>query len=226
MLQLRILLVDDHEVVREGLRSAFRRDPRFLVVADASSGRDALAAAHRDAPDVAVVDMRLPDMDGVDLCEQLRRGLPRVRVIVLSTFVTEDALRRAAHAGASAFVSKDAGLAELRKALEWMRTDPASAVSPQPSERILRQLREIAAERAAETGLSPRRQRVLELAAEGLTDRQIGECLFISESTVRFHLQKLKKSLGAQSKTDLIAKALRQDLIAPVSESTTPADHG
>jgi DNA-binding NarL/FixJ family response regulator len=218
----RILIVDDHEIVREGLRSTLSTDPRLEVVASAATGREALDIARRTLPDVALVDLRLPDMNGEDLCARLRERFPSTAVIVLTTYLSEETVRSSLQAGAAAYVTKAAGLPELRAAIERVRAGERvkdAAAGPQ----IVKQLHDIVASRMADALPTPQQERVLELAAEGLTNHEIGSRLFISESTVRFHIQKLKGKFSARSKTELIAKAIRVGVIAPAAEDCKPA---
>jgi DNA-binding NarL/FixJ family response regulator len=208
-----VLVVDDHEVVRIGLTATLEDDPRLRVVASVGSARDALAAIRRRHVDVAVVDLRLPDMSGTELCRRLRRAQPDCRVVVLSSYLSEDVVRAAMEAGAAAYVAKGSGLDALRAAVEQ-----AAAGRRQPGGgSIHSQLYELVSRRQS-AGLTPQQERVLELAAEGLTYREIGARLFITESTVRFHVQKLKRRVRARSKTDLIARAIRSGAIAPAHD--------
>ena len=209
----RLLIVDDHEVVREGLVAALAADRRYDVVAAVASGAEAVAALPRARPDVAVIDLRLPDLAGDELCRTLRERRPGLPVVILSSYASEDTVRAAMDAGASAYISKSAGLAELRDVLERV-AGGAAAGEPQ----IVEQLHGLLVRRDDEARPTPRQERVLDLAAEGLTYHEIGERLFISESTVRFHMQKLKAKLGARTKTDLIAKAIRAGILAPAAE--------
>jgi DNA-binding NarL/FixJ family response regulator len=216
-----ILVVDDHELVREGLRSTFADDPQIQIVAEACNGREALEVARRVLPDIALVDLRLPDMSGEDLCARLRQRFPSTAVIVLTSSLSEETVRASVRAGAAAYVTKAAGLPELRAAIERVSagervTDPITG--PQ----IVKQLHDVAAARMTDAPLTPQQERVLELAADGLTNQEIGRRLFISESTVRFHIHKLKNKLAARSRTELIAKAIRIGVIAPAAEDCTP----
>lgn len=220
--RLRILLVDDHEIVREGLRATLEVDPLCEVVGEAASGRQAIERAKQTLPDVAVLDLKLPDMSGEEVCRRLRKGFPGTAVIVLTTYLSEGTVRGALEAGATAYVTKAAGLSELRAALEKIARDrraPDTAEGPQ----IVRYLHELVAKRMDDSLPTPQQERVLELAAQGLTNKEIGGRLFVSESTVRFHIQKLKTKLGAHTKTELIAKAIRTGLISPAGEA--PASH-
>jgi DNA-binding NarL/FixJ family response regulator len=216
----RILIVDDHEIVREGLRSTLSTDPGLEVVGDAATGREALEVARRTLPDVALVDLRLPDTSGEELCAQLRQRFPSTAVIILTTYLSEETVRSSLQAGAAAYVTKAAGLPELRAAIERVRAgEGVASVAAGPQ--IVKQLHDIVASRMSDMLPTPQQERVLELAAEGLTNHEIGERLFISESTVRFHIQKLKARFAARTKTELIAKAIRVGVIAPAPEDST-----
>jgi DNA-binding NarL/FixJ family response regulator len=215
---VRVMVVDDHEVVREGLSAALASDGQFEVVAAVPTAAAALAIIARARPDVALVDLRLPDQMGDRLCTELRRRLPSIAVVVLSSYVSEDTVRTAMEAGASAYITKGAGLSELRKALASVVAsvdEPSEAYEPQ----IVEQLHELVSRRRNDNALTPQQERVLELSAEGLTYREIGSRLFISESTVRFHMQKLKAKFGARTKTELIARAIRSGAMAPAGEA-------
>lgn len=208
---VRLLVVDDHEVVRAGLAAALSQDPGMRVVGQAGSGAEALEMASRERPDVAILDMRLPDMPGPLLCRRLRAALPAVSVVMLSSYLSEDAVRDAIAAGASAYVTKAAGLSELRRALEETVRDGGV---PGGVSQIVRRLRGLVEERAADDAPTPQQARVLELVAEGLTYAEVAERLVISESTVRFHVQRLKLKLGTNSRTELVVLAVRAGLIA------------
>lgn len=211
---VRVLVVDDHEVVREGLAAALSADGQFEIVGAVATAAAALTFAARTRPDIALVDLRLPDMMGDRLCRELRSRFPATSVVVLSSYVSEDTVRRAMEAGASAYITKGAGLPELRKAL-----GAVAAADTEPVQRqIVGQLHDLVSQRAGESRLTPQQERVLELSAEGLTYREIGARLFISESTVRFHMQKLKSKFRARTKTELIARAIRCGAMAPAAE--------
>jgi DNA-binding NarL/FixJ family response regulator len=214
---VRVLVVDDHEVVREGLTAALSADGQFEVVAAVPTAAAAMTVAGRTRPDVALVDLRLPDSTGGRLCRDLRQRFPATAVVVLSSYVSEDTVRTAMEAGASAYITKSAGLSELRKALAEV-----VANHPEPVERqIVGQLHALVSRRGGESRLTPQQERVLELSAEGLTYREIGSRLFISESTVRFHMQKLKAKFNARTKTELIARAIRSGAMAPAAEDVS-----
>jgi|SRR5581483_1410694 len=215
---MRILIVDDHEIVREGVRSVLSVDPRFEVVGEAASAKEALQCARRTLPDVALVDLRLPDMRGEELTREFTRHFPETRVVILTTYLSEETVRDALAAGAAGYVTKAAGLPELKSALERVMEGgeaPGTAAGPQ----IVKQLHSLVSARMSAVSPTPQQERVLELAAQGFTNSEIGERLFISESTVRFHVQKLKAKFAARTKTELIAKAIRTGFIAPAEEA-------
>jgi DNA-binding NarL/FixJ family response regulator len=212
---VRVMVVDDHEVVREGLSAALSADGQFEIVAAVPTAAAALSVATRARPDVALIDLRLPDKTGTQLCSELRRRFPHTAVVVLSSYVSEDTVRTAMEAGASAYITKAAGLSELRKALAEVVAVRDEEAAPR---QIVEQLHDLVSRRRGEARLTPQQERVLELSAEGLTYREIGGRLFISESTVRFHMQKLKGKFGARTKTELIARAIRTGAMAPAAE--------
>lgn len=215
---MRIMIVDDHDIVREGVRAALSSDPRLEVVAEAASGAEALRAVRRTLPDLALVDLRLPDMRGEDLTRELARDFPSTAVIILTTYLSEETVRGALEAGAVAYVTKAAGLPELLAAIERVR-DGDRAPGASEGLQIVRQLHQVVSSRMTTAAPTPQQERVLELAAQGFTNQEIGERLFISESTVRFHVQKLKSKFEARTKTELIAKAIRTGFIAPAGEA-------
>jgi DNA-binding NarL/FixJ family response regulator len=215
---IRLLVVDDHEVVREGLVAALSGPGPFDVVEAVGSAAEALAVLRRASPDVAVVDLRLPDASGAELCRAIRVRRPGTPVVILSSYSSEDSVRAAMQAGAAAYISKSDGLVTLREVLERVVADELDATGPQ----IVEQLHRLLVRRDDHTRPTPHQVRVLDLAADGLTNNEIGERLFISESTVRFHMQKLKTTFGARTKTDLIAKAIRAGVITPGTEEFRP----
>ena len=214
----RLLIVDDHEVVREGLASALAADERFEIVGTAATGKEALQRARQTLPDIALVDLRLPDMRGEDLTREIRARFPSTAVIILTTYLGEGTVRSALDAGASAYVTKAAGLPELRAAIERVIEDGIGANGTTAAPQIVKQLHAVVASRMDDAIPTPRQEAVLELAAQGMTNGEIGERLYISESTVRFHVQKLKEKFSARTKTELIAKAIRTGFIAPALE--------
>jgi DNA-binding NarL/FixJ family response regulator len=204
----RLLIVDDHEVVREGLISALSHRDGCEVVASVGTAAEGLAVAIEMQPDVALIDLRLPDLRGDELCADIRREVPGTAVVILSTYLNEDLVTSCLRRGASEYVTKAAGLPQLRAAIARASSALTRGANKDGTQMVKR-LDEIVACRMTAPAPSPRQVRVLQLATDGLTDAQIARRLSIAESTVRFHLQKLKVYFGARTKTELVAKAMR-----------------
>ena len=215
---MRVIIVDDHEVVREGLLAVLSAEEHLTVVGGVGTGAEALSLAASASPDLALIDLRLPDMSGEQLSRELTKLLPDLAIIVVSTFLTEEAVRSALQSGAVGYVTKASGIQTLRKVIDdvrrGVRADPSMAA------RITKDLNGLVAQREGGLRSTPQQTRVLELAAQGLTNKQVGAKLFISESTVRFHIQKLKELTESRTRTELIAKAIRAGMIAPHNEES------
>ena len=220
---LKLIIVDDHEVVTEGLKASLDPDARFVVVGVAHSGEQARALARRTLPDIALLDMHLPDVPGEDVCRQLCTLLPSLTVIVLSSYLSEATVRSAIDAGAWSYVTKAAGLPELRAVLDRAVEDRGRRADGVSVPGIVKHLEGLVEARGEEHVPTPQQARVLELLAEGLTYRRIAERLMISESTVRFHIQKLKVKFGTTSKTEMIVQCIRTGIVASPHDEATRA---
>jgi DNA-binding NarL/FixJ family response regulator len=213
---MRLIVVDDHEVVREGLIATLSSVDGVTVVGAAATGSAALELARSARPDVALVDLRLPDTSGEELCRELLALSPSTAVVILSSYLSEETVRNALAAGASAYVTKAAGVPKLKEVLAELGE---GRVAEQSAPQLVRELDRLVAERQGALRITPQQERVLELTAEGLTNKAIAERLFISESTVRFHVQKLKERIGARTRAELVAKAIRLGVIPPAPEA-------
>lgn len=219
---MRVLVVDDHEVVRYGIVASISSLQFARVVAVAASGTEAVSIANQARPDVAIVDMRLPDMSGEQVCRQLLAINPRLSVVMLTSYLSHEAVRLAQSAGAAAYVTKGAGIARLKETLAALNTNPGMRLTDESVSAIVHRLDEAITGTSMVQPVTPHQQRVLQLAAAGLTNGQIGERLHISESTVRFHIQKLKRVLGAPTRTALIVKAMQGGTILPNEDHGAP----
>lgn len=217
----RLIVVDDHEIVREGLVAVLRHEPDLEVVGTAATGREATELARRTRPDVAILDMRLPDTSGDALCRELRCLLPELDVVVLSSALSDESVRCAMDAGAACYVTKAAGIGELRAALARTAAQ-AGVVTPMTAAQIVGRLRRSVSERVEGDAPTPQQARVLELTAQGLTYRTVAKRLVLSEATVRFHIQNLKLKYGATSKTDLVVRAIQLGLVTPPDRDRGP----
>ncbi|WP_177320474.1 response regulator [Lentzea waywayandensis] len=194
---VRVLLVDDHEVVRRGLREMLDDEADISVIAEAGSVTEAVTRAGANPPDVAVVDVQLPDGSGVDLCRTLRDL--GIRCLVLTAFDDEEALVGAIMAGASGYLLKQVRGQDVVTAVREVAAG-RSLLDPATTSRVLERMRN-----PAPVGLTDQEQRVLELIGEGLTNRQIGERLFLAEKTVKNYVTSVLSKLGMERRTQAAA---------------------
>ncbi|TXS33609.1 DNA-binding response regulator [Streptomyces sp. ms191] len=197
----RVFLVDDHEVVRRGLRDLIDDEPDMEVVGEAATAEQALARGPALRPDVAVLDVRLPDGDGVSVCRELRSAMPELACLMLTSFDDEDALLDAIMAGAAGYVLKQIKGSDLVSAVRTVATGQ-SLLDPATTARLMHALREPETARPPEDErlamLSERERSVLDLIGEGLTNRQIAQRLYLSEKTVKHHISRLLGKLGVE----------------------------
>lgn len=202
-----VLLVDDHELIRQGLRRAFERTDDFTVVAEAASVAEAVTAAKEHSPDVVVVDVRLPDGNGLDVARMLREHNDDIGIVVLTMYAGDEQLFGALEAGASAFVSKDAPAEDVVSAARHAVVSPRSFSASDLADAMRRRLTPSGPQ------LSPREREVLQLLADGLGVAAIARQLFISESTTKTHISKLYEKLGAANRAQALMTALRLGLL-------------
>ncbi|MFJ6670362.1 response regulator [Actinosynnema sp. NPDC091369] len=205
---VRVLLVDDHEVVRRGLRELLEDEDDISVVAEAGGVDEALVRAAATRPDVAVVDVRLPDGGGVDLCRRLRASADGPRCLVLTAFDDEEALVGAIMAGASGYLLKQVRGQDLVTAVREVAAG-RSLLDPQTTARVLDRLRR-PAEVDVLDALTEQERRVLDLIGEGLTNRQIAERLFLAEKTVKNYVTAVLSKLGMERRTQAAAWVARR----------------
>lgn len=206
---IRLLIVDDHPVVRDGLRGIFAGEDGFEVVAEAENGADAVDRAKAFHPDVVLMDLRMPETDGVTAIRQMRElGLP-VQVLMLTTYDTDTDVVPAIEAGATGYLLKDAPRAELLRAVR-AAAKAESVLSPSVAARLLDQVRQPVKE-----VLSQRELEVLQLIASGATNREVAEQLFISEATVKIHLLHIYAKLGVNDRAAAVGAAFERGLLTP-----------
>ncbi|MFE4369608.1 response regulator [Streptomyces sp. NPDC056835] len=221
---IRVFLLDDHEVVRRGVRDLLDAEPDIEVVGDAGSTDHALARGPALRPDVAVLDVRLPDGDGITVCRELRSRMPGLACLMLTSFDDDDALLDAIMAGAAGYVLKEIKGSDLVDAVRTVASG-RSMLDPATTARLMSSLRgEDAEEQRQEpdalSGLSPREREILGLIGEGLTNRRIGERLYLSEKTVKNHISRLLSKLGVERR---IQAAVLATQAAPPSAGPGPS---
>lgn len=212
-----ILIVDDHPMFREGLKAILKRDPHYEVVAEAGNGREGVLAAQEHKPDMALVDISLPDINGIRLTRDLRQILPQLKVIIVSMHSKIEHIAEAFKAGASGYLVKESASEGLLKGLAKVVEGDYfldSSVSPTVVESLMHAPLQKGPARDADYGtLTPREQEVMRLLAEGLSSRDIAEKLFISPKTAENHRANLMKKLNLHSNVELIRYAARLGLI-------------
>ncbi|MFD4526568.1 response regulator [Streptomyces sp. NPDC058470] len=218
---IRVFLLDDHEVVRRGLTDLLDSEPDISVVGDADSAEHALVRGPALRPDVAVLDVRLPDGDGISVCRELRSRMPELACLMLTSFDDEEALLDAIMAGAAGYVLKQIKGSDLVSAVRTVASGQ-SMLDPTTTARLMRSLRADPAEGPALApelaSLSPRERDILALIGDGLTNREIGKKLYLSEKTVKNHISRLLAKLGVQ-------RRVQAAVMASHLEQPGPTDH-
>jgi len=205
----RIFLVDDHEVVRRGVRDMLEAEDDFEVVGEAGSVEEALARVGALNPDVAVLDVRLPDGSGVELCRELRSTYPALACLMLTSFDDDEALFEAIVAGAAGYVLKQVKGSDIVSAVRQVG-EGRSLLDPMMITRVMERLRNGAAEDPRLAGLSGQERKILELLAEGKTNRQIAADMFLAEKTVKNYVSNLLTKMGMSRRTEAAVYAARQ----------------
>ncbi|CAL9344728.1 response regulator [Streptomyces sp. NPDC057838] len=196
---IRVFLLDDHEVVRRGVHDLLNDEPDITVVGEAANAEQALVRVPALRPDVAVLDVRLPDGDGVSVCRELRSQMPELSCLMLTSFDDEEALLDSIMAGASGYVLKQIQGSDLVSAVRTVAAGQ-SLLDPSATARLMARLRqpEPEPEPDALPGLTDREREILALIGEGLTNRQIGQRLYLAEKTVKNHISRLLAKLGVE----------------------------
>jgi DNA-binding NarL/FixJ family response regulator len=203
-----VFLLDDHEIVRRGVRDLLEAEPDIEVVGEAGTASSAIARIPALRPDVAVLDMRLPDGDGVEVCREVRSRMPEVACLILTSFGDEEALFSAVMAGAAGYVLKQIRGTDLVSAVRTVAAGQ-SMLDPQATSKLMARLRDQPKKNDPLASLSPQERRILELIGEGLTNRQIGERMFLAEKTVKNYVSALFAKLGMERRTQAAAFAVR-----------------
>jgi DNA-binding NarL/FixJ family response regulator len=211
---IHVLIADDHELVRSGLRTVTRGQPDLSVVGEARDGVEAVSEAARLKPELVVMDVRMPKMNGIEACREIRASHPETNVLILTSFGDEQAVMAAIVAGAGGFMLKDARAADLLSAMRTVGSG-GKALDPASSAAVIEQIRKgniLSDEDRLASQLSERELKVLELIAEGLTNREIGDRLYLAEKTVKHHVSDVLSKLGLTRRIEAAGFAIRRDI--------------
>jgi len=205
---IRVFLLDDHEIVRRGLRDLLEAQDDFTIVGEASTAEEALARIAPTQPDVAIVDMRLPDGNGVEVCRDVRSHEPGIQCLILTSFDDDEALFDAIMAGAAGYLLKQIKGTDLVDAIRRVAAGQ-SLLDPEVTTRVLDRLRRGPEEDERLARLTEQERRILDLISEGLTNRQIAERIFLAEKTVKNYVSNLLAKLGMERRTEAAVFAAR-----------------
>ncbi len=210
MAPIRVFLLDDHELVRRGLADLLGLESDIEVVGEAGTVKDAMVRIPAARPDVAVLDVRLPDGNGVEVCRDIRAEMPNVQCLMLTSYSDDEALFDAIMAGASGYVLKDIRGNDLVEAIRQI-SQGRSLLDPALTQRVLERLRQGEKHDELDDVLSEQERRILELIGDGLTNRQIGEQMHLAEKTVKNYVSSLLAKLGMERRTQAAAFVARRN---------------
>ncbi len=209
---IHVLLADDHDLVRSGLKTALRGHEDFSVVGEAKDGNEAVREALKLKPELAVLDVRMPRLSGIEACREIRSALPGTNVLMLTSYADEQAVMSAIVAGASGFMLKEVQTADLIEAMRVVGRG-GKTLDPVSSAAVIEQIRRgnvVSEEDRLAAQLTERELRILDLIADGMTNREIGETLFLSEKTVKHHVSDILGKLGITRRVEAAGFAIRR----------------
>lgn len=212
-MKVRIVIVDDHEVVLIGLRSILEQYPQYEVVAEASSAKEAVRQVEAFHPDIVLMDIRLPGRSGIEACEEIKEIAPDTKVIMLTSYAEDDMLFSAIKAGASGYILKQIDSDGLIKSLEAVSRGEAS-LDPAVTQRVFQEVRKAVKDEEAASfiNLSQQEKMVLKLVSEGKTNREIAQLLYLGEGTVRNYVSSILSKLGVNNRAEAAAYSVKHNL--------------
>jgi len=210
---IRLMLADDHRMLREGL-SRSMSEHGFAVVGEARDGVEAVDMAHNLSPDVILMDVSMPEMDGVEACRQLRTSVPETKVVMLTMHADQEVLANAIRAGACGYLVKDCSTEEIAGAVR-MASSGETALSPQLAASMLDEVRKLdMAPAREERVVTKREEEVLQLIADGCSTPEVAEQMYISQKTVKNHLASIYQKLDARDRTQAVLQAVRMGIVS------------
>lgn len=202
MKKIRLLIVDDHEMVREGLRSILKDDPEVKIVGEAGDGEKTLDLIAKLHPDIVLLDIKMPGMDGVEVCRRVRTQFPDTAVVALTTFMDEKFVRECIQAGARGYVLKDVERFQLKQILRTVASGE-SVIDPKVVGQAAHHLQEGTAQHEGSKGdLTPQQLTILRLISQGFSNKEIGAQISLSENTVKSYIQDLLQKMGARNRVE------------------------
>jgi DNA-binding NarL/FixJ family response regulator len=209
---IKILIADDHPVVREGLFAMLNREVDFDVVGEAKDGREAVNKTKELSPDIVLMDLRMPDMDGVEAMREIKSAMPDVKFIILTTYSDDEYIFSGIEAGARAYLLKDAPREDLFKAIRAVYRGE-SLIQPVVASKLLDRFSELSRGKPSGEGLSERELEILQLMAKGAANKEISAQLSIAQSTVKTHIANIFQKLGVNDRTEAVTQALKKGII-------------
>lgn len=209
---IKILIADDHPVVREGLFAMLNRERDFKVVGEANDGVEAVNKAKELNPDVVLMDLRMPELDGVEAMRQIKSEKPEIKFIILTTYSDDEYIFRGIEAGARAYLLKDAPRDDLFKAIRAVHRGE-SLIQPVVASKVLDRLAELSRQTTSSELLSQRELEVLKLMAKGAANKEIAAQLSITESTVKTHITNIFQKLDTSDRTEAVTQAIKRGII-------------
>ncbi len=208
---IRLLIIDDHEMVREGLKAMLSAEPDFTIVGDAANAEQAFALIERNRPDIILLDVRLPGTSGIEVCRTVTERYPEIAVIILTTFTDESLVEQCIKAGARGFIVKDIERFDLKRSIRAVARGEA-AIDTKAAVAVLAQLRRSPQNKnePVQESLSSQQVVILRLVAQGLSSREIATRLYLSENTVKGYVQEILHRLGVKNRTEAVMVAVKQ----------------
>jgi DNA-binding NarL/FixJ family response regulator len=209
---VKVLIVDDHNLVREGLKAVFDQGDEIEVVGEAGSGEEAIEMVDKVMPDVILMDISMPGINGIQATKAIRDKHPDAKIVILTMLDQEGYVYEAIKAGATGYMLKSTSSDELVNAIQTVN-DGKALLSPDATAQLLKEFVSLAENKAKDYGLSNREMEVLQLLSEGKTNKEIAKALWISEQTVKTHVAHIFDKLGTSDRTETVARALRSGLV-------------